>query len=361
MNINIPIVLIGSIIAFLIAAGQLLFPLKLRNVIFAILLSLIGYIHTFNYLINTKIIYDYPHMFATPLPMYFCIGPLIYFFILNLTGEKLKIFYKDLLHFIPALISILIMLPFYLKSAQSKKEISDEFFYLGRHISIKILIVTAMCFVIAYVILCFYKLKNQIRKENHIQQKIAILLILLFLLLFMSTIIIVFMATTSFIFMKYSIILTNFIVFAIYFMDKRYPLLLQFGTLTAGKKSYKKSKLKQLDIESLQKQIVYLMEKEKLYCDEDISLYRLSEALEITPHQLSEFLNSYFKMNFNTFINSYRIEDAKSLLLKDIKRDALSIAYSIGFNSYSSFHSVFKKEVKLSPNEYRQKNSKKKK
>ncbi len=365
MNLDIPIVLIGSIVAFIIAAGQLMLPLRLRNIIFALLLAQIGYIHIFAYLVQTQKIYDYPHVFATPLPMYFCIGPLIYFFILNLTGEKAKLFFRDLLHFLPALIAIVIMMPFYIESAQVKKVFMNEYFHLGSHIYLRILIVTSMCFVIGYVSLCFYKIKRHVRKENPVQQKILILLILLFLFLFMGTIGIVFMATTSFTFMKYSSILVNGIVFAIYFMDKRYPFLIQFGTLTAGKKSnkksYKKSKLDQVDIESLEKQIIYLMEEEKLYCDEDLSLHRLSEALEISPHQLSEFLNRHYEMNFNTFVNSYRVEDAKILLLKDIKRDALSIAYSVGFNSYSAFHSVFKKTVKLSPNAYRQQNSSKKK
>ena len=95
------------------------------------------------------------------------------------------------------------------------------------------------------------------------------------------------------------------------------------------------------------------MEEEKIYCDEDLSLSRLSKALEITMHQLSQFLNEHHGKNFNSYINSYRIWEAKNYLKEEPARNALSIAYAIGFNSYSAFFSAFKKEEGMSPADFR--------
>ena len=91
------------------------------------------------------------------------------------------------------------------------------------------------------------------------------------------------------------------------------------------------------------------MEEERLYCDEDLSLPRLSEVLEVTSHQLSQFLNEHHNINFNNYINNYRINDAKKMLIGEPKRSTLSIAYAVGFNSYSVFYTAFKKETLLSP------------
>ena len=98
------------------------------------------------------------------------------------------------------------------------------------------------------------------------------------------------------------------------------------------------------------------MEEEKLFCDEDLTLGRLSDALGLTKNQLSQFLNKYHEKNFNNFVNGYRIDEAKKILLEEPKRQIISIAFAVGFNSYSAFHSTFKKMTGITPASYRRKN-----
>ena len=120
-------------------------------------------------------------------------------------------------------------------------------------------------------------------------------------------------------------------------------------------KSNSVSYLKKIDLINLKKQLELIMEHEKFYCDEDLNLTKLSNALEISTHQLSEFLNEHYNKNFNNYINGYRIRDAKILLIEDPQRNTLSIAYMVGFNSYTAFFLAFKKDTGISPADYRRK------
>ena len=95
------------------------------------------------------------------------------------------------------------------------------------------------------------------------------------------------------------------------------------------------------------------MEDEKLFCDEDLTLNRMADILSLTPHQVSEFLNNVLETNFNSFINSYRIDEAKQLLMEDSERSILSVAYSVGFNSKSVFYNAFTKVTGTSPTKFR--------
>ena len=135
---------------------------------------------------------------------------------------------------------------------------------------------------------------------------------------------------------------------------QKYPNLFLYGTLIENKK-LKGSYLKKIDVTNLERELKSLMEEENFYCDEDLTLNRLSDALEITPHLLSEFLNNYYNKNFNSFINEYRIKESKKILIEEPQRNTLSIAYAVGFNSYTSFYTAFKKINGSTPADFRKK------
>jgi YesN/AraC family two-component response regulator len=99
------------------------------------------------------------------------------------------------------------------------------------------------------------------------------------------------------------------------------------------------------------------MNNERPYVKEGLSLNKLSQMLSISTHQLSELLNEYLKTNFNNYINSYRVEYAKSLLLKDLNKSVLEIAFETGFNSKTSFYDAFSKFTGMTPVKYRKKNT----
>jgi AraC-like DNA-binding protein len=61
------------------------------------------------------------------------------------------------------------------------------------------------------------------------------------------------------------------------------------------------------------------------------------------------------KKSFYDVINSYRVEEAKRLLLDEKNRNytILSVGFEAGFNSKTTFNTVFKKFTGVTPTEYR--------
>jgi AraC-like DNA-binding protein len=110
---------------------------------------------------------------------------------------------------------------------------------------------------------------------------------------------------------------------------------------------------KSIDPEGLKERLLAMIENEEPYLDEDITLASLAHALDIEPHQFTLFLNRYLNTNFHDFINAYRIEAAKKLLVNEPSENILAVAFRTGFNSKASFNRVFKKIAGLTPSQYR--------
>jgi AraC-like DNA-binding protein len=112
-------------------------------------------------------------------------------------------------------------------------------------------------------------------------------------------------------------------------------------------------------LETLSK-LTDLMQNDKIYRDEDLSLYDLSSELNINRNYLSHIINENFNSNFYNYVNHFRIEEAKKMLLDPVY-DNLSIegiAKSVGFKSRTVFYPVFKKNVGQTPAEFKLNNRK---
>ncbi len=106
---------------------------------------------------------------------------------------------------------------------------------------------------------------------------------------------------------------------------------------------------------SIYKQLVDLMANEELYLSSDLSLNKLEELTGHSRHIISSSINEFSKMNFNNFINLYRVKKAKNIFKDEKSKNFTisSIAYDSGFNSLSSFNTAFKKFEKATPSAYR--------
>jgi YesN/AraC family two-component response regulator len=120
------------------------------------------------------------------------------------------------------------------------------------------------------------------------------------------------------------------------------------------KPRYTKSGLKEDQANEIKMQLEKTLIEKKLFLDENISLPKLAEMLNIHPNYLSQIINDKFQRNFYEFINSYRIEEFKKLvpLEKNKNKTFFALALDCGFNSKASFNNSFKKITGITPSEY---------
>lgn len=137
-----------------------------------------------------------------------------------------------------------------------------------------------------------------------------------------------------------------------FFMGLQIPGLLPFHLVSAQSKRIRTLPIKDQTI--LEARIAELMETERVYLDEDLSLGSLAGMAGVNQVRLSEFINATRGLNFNHFINEYRVREACNLLENEPDRSILSIAFASGFNSKASFNRAFAKTMGISPREFRQ-------
>jgi AraC-like DNA-binding protein len=116
----------------------------------------------------------------------------------------------------------------------------------------------------------------------------------------------------------------------------------------------KQERLSETQIPLLKERLLDLMTTEKIHLIEDLNLPKLAGKMAISTHDLSYLLNAGFGQSFFEFINTYRVEEAKQLLLSKKHRhlNMIGIAYSAGFSSKTTFYAAFKKITQQSPSEF---------
>ena len=98
-----------------------------------------------------------------------------------------------------------------------------------------------------------------------------------------------------------------------------------------------------------------LMEEQQPFLNKNLSLSILSKKLNTRTHILSFVINTNYNVNFYTYVNKFRLEYSQSLL-KNPKKQHLSmegVAYESGFGSKSTFNTLFKKHIEMTPIQYK--------
>lgn len=101
--------------------------------------------------------------------------------------------------------------------------------------------------------------------------------------------------------------------------------------------------------------IVSFFNTTKIYKNKEISLYMVSDLMQMSYREVSRLINRNSKKNFNQFVNEFRIQEAK-LLIEQARLNQFNlsgIAEEVGFNSRSTFFTTFKTIEGKTPTEYK--------
>ena len=103
--------------------------------------------------------------------------------------------------------------------------------------------------------------------------------------------------------------------------------------------------------EQLMQRIIRLMEEQRPYLDSDLKQADVATALGVRLDEVSRCINSN-AFNFSQFINGYRIEYAKQLMLRKPGIKMTQVAIESGFSNETTFFRTFKAIVGMPPSEW---------
>ncbi|KQC14229.1 MAG: hypothetical protein APR63_05930 [Desulfuromonas sp. SDB] len=148
--------------------------------------------------------------------------------------------------------------------------------------------------------------------------------------------------------------ITIFLVFATILVFKGLYQSKIFSGIDESMK-YQENKIPSENFDDYVDKITSFMKHAKPYLEPTLTIDKFAKMIHVSPWIVSRVINESLQQNFFNFVNSYRIEEVKKMLMDEVNSDRtiLEIMYECGFNSKSSFNSVFKKQTGLTPSQYR--------
>ena len=119
------------------------------------------------------------------------------------------------------------------------------------------------------------------------------------------------------------------------------------------KPRYRHSGLSDKDATRIADKIQHALEVDQLYLRDDLSLRLLSQHINETPRYVTQVINESLNTRFYEMVHRYRVRHVANQLKAEPASAITELAFAAGFNSKSTFHSAFKRELGMTPGEYR--------
>ena len=342
----------------------------------ALLLTVIS-LHLIEYAADIAgVTLQYPIFIAITYPLLFCVGPFYYIYCRYLLDKNYRTNFKSALHFLPSLIVLLLMLPFYSMANETKinfitglstngvmKIPTGQLVFMGAHVIQTVAYIFAAYKFIGKKeeelktfssdVFVFKKL----RWLNAFSLYFSIYFLLYFILVVLLTFINSFQIQIDYILL----LITSLSIYAIGYSAISNPEIFkaipEFELQSFEDKETPVSESRNSNqFPELKEKLLQYMDSNKPYLKSDLKISELADSLTVPYYQLSQLINDEFLVNFYDFINKYRVEEAKKLLIEDRNNyKILAIAYEVGFNSKATFNRVFKKFTGLTPSEFKEK------
>jgi AraC-like DNA-binding protein len=313
-----------------------------------------------------NIIY-FPHLFRLDSPLHYLFGPVCFFYTLASFKTDFRFRYIQLLNLLPFLINLIAFMPLYFSSASAKIEQYNTLIETGTTLMPlhSVLKTSAALIYLILQLYVFYKYRPKKVFKNKSQWSLVSWFILFLsgqtimligLLINIAMGFKLFTDPFSYTVFIESLYLYSATIALLFFPDLLYGKTADENTpVILPKEKYLHSKLTGDDKLSILNDLTVFLESEsKPFLNNGLSLVEVAKLLKVTPQQLSQVVNEKTNLNFTNYINSYRIEKAKEILLTlDLSRHTIdSVAEMAGFQSKSPFYLAFKKYTGMTPGEF---------
>ncbi|MCF0055058.1 AraC family transcriptional regulator [Dyadobacter sp. CY356] len=293
----------------------------------------------------------------------FISAPALYLSIVSFVTPAKRFKFLELLHLLPFVIFLLFMMP-HMMTGQNM-----QIAPWAAYVVFKIFFLTLPVQTVVYWTLSFLKLKahrRNIRKvvsstgavdlqwlQNFLWVLAGVIFLWLNLALFEIPVL---REITPWLYLLSAYFLSFFALRQgeVYSFSKASRMEIQSLILETPERPVRQQRVNADELEDLKNRLENLMDTKKPYLDSTLSLPLLAEHIGISVHELSYLINEAYKENFFSFVNRYRIEESKRLLLSGAfeRLNILGVAYESGFNSKTTFNTTFKKRMGLSPTEF---------
>lgn len=308
----------------------------------------------------TRYFHIYPHLNRISHPFDFLGAPLLFLYVKALIFRS-KVGKKDLLHFVPAVLCFLYLVPFFLQSAEYKiaSRSSTDWYYTR-----SALVISQFLVYLVVIIVILVRYSRALKRQKSTSYEKAVRLQI-------RTLVVSFFALWMVGISRYAVDLfypaymretalivplgATIIVYVLVYLGLRNSEAFHGTEAETPEKKYETSTLTPERSAIYLKRLQHAMESEKAYTDGSLTLQKLSAKLSIPVQHLSQVVNEQLNQSILDFINMHRVEEVKRRLLDPALKhlSILAIAEDVGFNSKSSFNAVFKKYANVTPSEFR--------
>ena len=316
-------------------------------------------------------LFRHPHLALVHVSFLYLSAPMLYFYYQILTTDSFRFRVSNLFHFVPVVIILVVIAPFYAKSGDEKLELLQSFVGLRGGTEVFPAYPYIVMTILAVICIYAYIVASDIAKihRNRLLSEKNTTFYSIIIIAFNFAIIIVYISGFLIVKLFYSgayyliiiktisLIMTGQI-YVILVLKWRNPGYIRQIKAEARRMRYAISRIEKIDVGQVLDQLKDLMVNQKIFSDEDISLPRLADELDITPYQLSQILNEKLNKNFNAYINEHRVRESEDYLIDDPRRSIMSISYAVGFNNVISFYKAFDRIHHITPAQFRLQNRK---
>lgn len=330
---------------------------RIANRILATFLLLFSLNLIYNVLYWSKLIFSVSgvHLFGTLAFIWLSYPPLIFLYSKRVIGIK-KIKLIDLIHTIPLWIALWMYAPFFKLTAHEKLDVFTRGLFVETAPFapyLQFLVMISLVFYILFTFFSFRKVKTGRNKKRWFYWVLgsftayAVAMITYFILSKLGVI-----NTGHDYFIMYNIIL--FIGMITYFGIMQ-PEIFEGRSMDSilPFKKYQKTGLTESHSLELKEQLEVYFQDHKPYLKSDLRLKDLARELNLSRHHTSQIINEHFNVSFFDFVNGYRIEEAKKLLLENNNLNITDVIYSSGFNNRVSFYRIFKEHTGTTPSNFK--------